>query len=129
MDTTCRYEITFKEKYIHITFQGLITPDKLVEASDEIINSSKFTPGIPQIWEATHADLSEADGKTVERAANELNQRWDPIKDSRVGLVSRYEINLSTVELFKEMYDRDLDNVRVFATVEGAEKWVLGDDK
>ena len=129
METTCRYVIIFKEKYVHITFQGLVSPDKLIEASDEIMNSSRFTPGIPQIWEATHADLSEADGKTVEYAANELNLRWAPVKDSRVGLVSRYEINLSTVELFKEMYDRDLDNVRVFSTIEEAEEWVVGEQK
>lgn len=125
MKNESRYSIRFTAEYVLVEIEGMLSGEEVIAASTEILHSSQFTYGDPQIWDASGADLSNIDGDTAEEVAEKLYQQWNPLPDSYVGLVAGREINYSMVALFKEYYDRDHDYVRVFATIPEAEAWLL----
>ena len=117
------FSIKQKKQYIQIDLNGTITKQDLLDATGQLVKTPGYHHGKSVIWEVSQADLSNLDLDALDQAAKGIHSIFKGQRIGHTALVSEKSINVVTVELFKEIYNRDV--VAVFDSFVEAEDWIL----
>jgi hypothetical protein len=117
------FSIAAEADYMIVRLEGAMSAEVVVQASVQLLSSDKYHSGKPVIWITSTADLSTVGFDMVKAAIKDIDQIYDGLPLGRIALVSERTINIWTIKLFKEMYEKE--EVRVFKSFEEAKDWVL----
>lgn len=126
MSAGSNIEITFnnERERIFIDIQGRISIEDVTSAFRAILSSDNYQAGMPGIWDATRADLSEINHQDVETLANNLVPLSQSTGTPKVAVVSENPLNYCLLQLFKEHYSDGRTTLETFESFREAENWI-----
>ena len=129
MKSDQKTEIVFDESkgYRRIRFFGSITIETVLDAIEQVINSSEYKPNTPGIYDITKADISVIDVELTKELANRIAKLTKgKIGRPKIALLSEKDLNISMIQLLKEFYDDGVTNLKTFDSLTDAENWFAG---
>ena len=128
MDTVNKFAVTFGESgnNVYIKLSDSLSTEGIKTVFEQVINAAEYRPGMPGIYDVTHADLSEIDGESIEELSLQIEKlAKGKTGTAKVALVSENDINFCTLQLFKEIYQDDHTELEIFESLRKAEEWIL----
>ena len=116
-----RFDETKNIAYIKIT--GLASSKKILEAFDLTVSSEKYKKGMGRLWDFTEVDLSSIDSDTVREMAQYSLSFPSGINDVKVAFVTNRTFEYGLSRMFQGSSNAKTP-IKVFKTIEQAEKWM-----
>ncbi len=118
----------FFEQYVLIKLAGKLSPERILQVTSDVIYSANWSPGFSMIWDATLTDFSGLVEPSIYITGSILKKLSKAERSSSIALVSENTAHHDSFALFSEYYDIGIDEIEVFASVDEAMKWILGEN-
>ena len=114
-----------EEKNIaYIKLSGPLGKKVILSAFDLTVSDRRYKKGMVRLWDFRDADLSSLDPETVTEMAR-YSLRFPPgINDVKVAFVTSRDLEYGLARMF-EMSSEAKTPIRVFRTMDEAEKWLM----
>ena len=108
----------------YIKLSGILSKKTILNAFDLAVSDKKYKNGMGRLWDFRDADLSSLESETVMEMA-QYSTRYSPgINDVKVAFVTSRDFEYGLSRMF-EMSSRSKTPIRVFRTMDEAEKWMM----
>ena len=116
-----QFDETKNIAYIKIT--GPASSKQILEAFDIVVSSKKYKKGMGRLWNFTEADLSSIDSDTIREMAQYSLSFPSGINDVKVTFVTNKTLEYGLSRMFQASSNAKTP-IKVFKTIEQAEKWM-----
>jgi len=120
-----QFDETKNIAYIKIT--GPASSKQVLEAFDIAVSSEKYKKGMGRLWDFTEADLSSINSDTIREMAQYSLSFPSGINDVKVTFVTNKTLEYGLSRMF-EASSNAKTPIKVFKTIEKAEKWMTERD-
>lgn len=108
----------------YIRIEGLASSKGILDAFDIAVSNEKYKKGMGRLWDFRDADLSSLNAETIMDMA-QYSKKFPPgINDVKVAFVTESELEYGLSRMF-EMSSEAKTPIRVFRTIDEAEKWMM----
>ena len=108
----------------YIKLSGLLTKKLILGAFDVTISDNGYKTGMGRLWDFRDADLSSMDTETINEMAQYSLRFPSGINDVKVAFVTSRDLEYGLSRMF-EMSSRAPTPIRVFRSMDEAEKWMM----
>lgn len=112
-----------EENYALARIKGTLLLEEIESVFQRIVTSEEYNSNMGRIWDLTEADLSELDDKKIKQASQITTTYAKDVKKTKVALVSKRDINLPILQLFRMFTGMDKSEVEVFKSLNEAITW------
>ena len=128
MDDSCGEDMDLQfdqqKNLVHITLTGMLSKSVILDAFDSAVSDERYEKGMGRLWDFRDADLSSLDAETVTEMAL-YSLRFPPgVSDVKVAFVTGKDLEYGLSRMF-EMSSKANTPIRVFRTMDEAEKWMM----
>ena len=113
----------------YIKISGPVSSVEVLSAFDTAVSADNYTMGMGRLWDFREVDLSAIDSDTIRNMAKYSLSFPPGICDVKVAIVTARTLEYGLTRMF-EMFSTDAKSiVRVFKTMEEAEKWMMEEER
>ena len=112
---------------VYIKITGLASSKQILKSFDAAVSSKKYKKGMGRLWDFTEADLSSIDSGTIREMAQYSLSFPAGINDVKVAFATNRTLEFGLARMF-EASSNAKTPIKVFKTIEQAEKWMTGRD-
>ena len=114
-----------EEKNIaYIKLTGLLSKKVILNAFDLTVSDKRYKKGMGRLWDFRDSDLSSLDSVTITEMAQYSLRFPQGINDVKVAFVTSRDLEFGLSRMF-EMSSKAKTPIRVFRTMDEAEKWII----
>ena len=119
------YELTWEKAYMKVVIRNTCSFDDIINSVVESVTGPYFYDGMPSIYDLSNADISGFDSDMVIELSEKVADIIESIGSSKIAIVTEKEINLTLIQLFKEVYQGSRNEFEVFESFDDARDWIL----
>ncbi len=114
-----------EDKHIaYIKLSGQLRRRTILDAFDATVSDKKYQGGMGRLWDFRDADLTSLESETIVKMAQYSTRFPAGINDVKVAFVVSRDVEYGLSRMF-EMSSGGKTPIRVFRTMDDAEKWMM----